>query len=122
MNRGYIIYWTPHVLIFYNMFIMYGKYIYCMAKDESLTRDEFEDFMKKFAGQLNEAFAHTYRRFDDLDQRLSKLEQRVDEMGSDMHTVKNDTRLIEPMFELVRLDGAEVGDLKLRVTSLEKSD
>ena len=93
-----------------------------MAKDESLTRDEFEDFMKKFAGQLNEAFAHTYRRFDDLDQRLSKLEQRVDEMGSDMHTVKNDTRLIEPMFELVRLDGAEAGDLKLRVTSLEKSD
>ena len=79
---------------------------------DPLTREEFYGFMDRFAGELNKAFGFVYQRFDDIEQRLERLE-------SDIHTVKNDTRMIDPMFELIRTDGAEVGELKIRVKKLE---
>ena len=81
---------------------------------DPLTREEFYGFMDRFAGELNKAFQYVNRRFDDIERRLERLE-------SDIHTVKNDTRLIDPMFELIRTDGAEVGELKVRVKKLEGS-
>ena len=61
-------------------------------------RAEFSDFMEKFAEQLNEAFMHTYRRFDDIENRLNTVNQKINMMerkagkaGSYIHTVKNDT-------------------------------
>ena len=102
-----------------------------------LTREEFEHFMSGFTNDLNEAFAnfsdsisqefiHIYKRLDDIDRRLEKLERRVDgvstkvdSMGSDVHNIKNETKLITPIFELTRMDGHDIGELKLRVGKLE---
>ena len=96
-------------------------------KSGPLTIAEFATFMEQHAKSLNEAFGYIFKRFDDIEQRLDILEQRlgtveksVSDVRTDVHTVKNDTRLIHPMFELVRTDGAEVGELRVRVERLEK--
>lgn len=84
-----------------------------MSLEEPLTRGEFIEFMERHATALNEAFDYIFKRFDDIEKRIDRLE-------TDLHYVKNDTRLIHPMFELVRTDGTEVGELKVRVERLEK--
>ena len=84
-----------------------------MSAEDPLTRGEFIAFMERHAATLNEAFGYIYKRFDDIEKRIDRLE-------TDVHYVKNDTRLIHPMFELVRTDGTEVGELKIRVERLEK--
>ena len=81
--------------------------------DAPLTRVEFYAFMDSMVENLNKVFINFSKRFDDIERRLERLE-------SDVHTVQNEARLIHPMFELVRTDGAEVGQLKLRVDKLEK--
>ena len=98
---------------------------------ESITRAEVVKIMDKLmdnlANMLNNAFGHVYHKLDDIEQRLVKLENRVNTMQNDVtniqskvHTVKNDTRLIHPMFELTRMDSAEIGELQYRVENLEK--
>ena len=95
--------------------------------DIPISRREFADFVDGFVTGLNDAFKHMSRRLDDIERRLEHLEGKVDSinstvnnMSSAVHVIKNDTRVIHPMFELVRTDGAEIGELKLRVDKLEK--
>ena len=102
-----------------------------MGKDnESITRVEFVEIMDKvmdnLTSMLNNAFGHVYYKLDDIEQRLAKLEDRVNtvrndvtDMQSKVHTVRNDTRLIPPMFELTRMGSTEIGELKYRVKALE---
>ena len=91
-----------------------------MARDDTpLTRGEFAKFADDLIEGLNTAFRHIYRRLDDIERRMEKLEGKAGTMQSDisdirsnMHYVKNDTKMIRPMFELIRMDGAEMGELK----------
>ncbi|MDE0091510.1 MAG: hypothetical protein OXP12_09245 [Thaumarchaeota archaeon] len=94
--------------------------------NDPITRDDFNGFMDKFADSLNEAFGHLWRRLDDIEERLESLEARIDttqkdivDIKSNVHTVKNEARLIRPMFELTQMDSAEIGKLTLRVDNLE---
>lgn len=99
-----------------------------MSQDDTpLTRGEFAKFANDLIEGLNTAFGHIYRRLDDIEQRMEKLEDRagtmqddISDIRSNMHYVKNDTKMIRPMFELIRMDGAEMGELKVRVENLEK--
>lgn len=95
--------------------------------DRPLKRGEFIEFMEGFTKGLNEAFGYIYNRFDDMERRLDKVElrlgkveQRLDMVDRNLHYVKNDTRLIPMTFEMIRTDGAEIGELKVRVERLEK--
>ncbi len=107
------------------------------TQDTPLTREEFTQFMAGFTKDLNVAFTnfsdsidtqiiHIFMRLDDIDRRIDRLESRignigskVDSMGSDVHDIKNETKLITPIFELTRMDGHDIGELKLRVRKLE---
>ena len=83
-----------------------------MVDEDTLTRKEFNDFMGSFTQELNQALKYLYQRFDDVDRDLKNLKSTI-------HSVKNDTKVIPPMFELVRMDTTEIGELKLRIDSLE---
>lgn len=81
--------------------------------DSPITRKEFDAVMEKFTKELNKAFGFVYQRFDDIERRIERLE-------SDLHTVKNDTRMIHPMFEWIRTENEEFGELRVRVEKLEE--
>lgn len=97
--------------------------------DAPLTRGEFNVFVKDLVDNLNEMTLHMYRqfdyvskRFDDVDRRLESLEAKVSGMDTTIHYIKNDTKVMHPMYELVRTDGEEISGLKLRVDKLEKEN
>lgn len=107
------------------------SYTYMGKTNEILTRAEFYDVMKAFTKdlgeQLNGAFAHVIRRLESIELRMDRIEQHMDNLEQtvgkvrdEVHYVKNDTRLIGPMFESVRMDGAELWRLKIRVDDIEK--
>ncbi len=92
-----------------------------MDANAPVTRTEFHDFMEKFACDLNKAFNHIYKRCDGIEQKLHSLELKINEMGSDIHSVKNDARLIQPIFEMTRMDSEEIGQLQICVDNLEST-
>ena len=89
-----------------------------MSNNDVLTKHEFNSFMSSFlddfTSEFNQALKYIYQRFDEIDKRFEKLESTI-------HSVKNDTRIIHPMFELVRMDTTDIGKLKLRVDNLENN-
>ena len=96
-----------------------------MSKDtDPLTREEFHRYMGMYteamADSLNKAFGHVYRRFDDLEERMEGIERRLESLEGTVHKVKNDTRMIKPIFEWARTDNDEFARLKVRVDELER--
>ena len=90
--------------------------------DAPLTRGEFKTFVKDLVKVLNNTSEHVSRRFDDIEQRLERLESKMDSLTSTVHYIKNDTKVMHPMYELVRADGEDIGRLKIRVDKLENEN
>ena len=54
-----------------------------------------------------------------MESRLETVQTDITNIQSKAHTVSNNTRMIPPMFESVRMDGVDIGNLKFRVAHLE---
>lgn len=108
-------------------FTKFADNVIGIVKDIAKYIDQNEQYNKKLADKLNKAFSHVYQRFDDVDQRLDRIEQKLvdlekdsDEIKRNVHYVRNDTRVLPSMFDLVRSDVIVVENLKRRVKKLEK--
>lgn len=66
--------------------------------DAPLTRGEFKAFVKDLVKVLNNTSEHMARRFDDIEQRLERLESKMDSLTSTVHYIKNDTKVMHPMY------------------------
>ena len=62
--------------------------------DAPLTRGEFKTFVKDLVKVLNNTSEHVSRRFDDIEQRLERLESKMDSLTSTVHYIKNDTKVM----------------------------
>ena len=65
-----------------------------MSDNSPLTRMEFNRYMEQFTGQLNSAFGYMYRRLDDLEHKLEKIESRTTSITHHTEQIRKDMRII----------------------------
>ena len=87
----------------------------------AVTHAEFNKFAEDLIGHLNEVFEYTFKRFDDLEKRLIRVEDRMNTMDSNITSVKKDTTIIPDIFELLETDGEDIAKINSRVSELEKT-
>lgn len=86
-----------------------------------ITRKDLNEFAQNLIDQLNDTFKYTFRRFDDIENRLIRVENQLHTMESHMSSVKKDTTIIPNIFEMLETDGEEIAKVKSRVADLEKN-
>ena len=82
------------------------------SKDTHVTAEQFNEFAKTLIDTLNKPHEHIYKRFDSVENRLSAIEtdivdlrKSVSGIQSNVVSVKQDTKLLPPIFELLGQDG-----------------
>ena len=97
------------------------------SNDTPVTAEQFNSFVETLVENLNGAHTYIYQRLDgietrlaSLDERVKRLEQAMSDVQTNVTSVKRDTTLLPPIFEMLEQDGVEIATLRTKVEKMEK--
>lgn len=92
-----------------------------------VTVEQFNAFVETLVENLNGAHTYIYQRLDvietkmsGLDERAKRLEHTMSDVQTNVTSVKRDTTLLPPMFEMLEQDGVEIATLRTKVEKMWK--
>lgn len=97
-----------------------------MVANDLVTAEQFKTFVEALVENLNKSHGYMYERFDriesrlaEIDEKIKRLEKTSSSVQANVASVKRDTSLLPPIFEMLEQDGVEIATLRTKVEKMQ---